>query len=121
MRTIASGVRPYISVEEMKREAFVCVCDNLKAKKVGPIKSHGMILCSDDRAKGNIELVRPPPGSKLGERINLEGNPLGEKFTQDFKADLKGKKLKKALSRTMKLTKSNSNCEATYNGVKMVT
>ena len=36
-------------------------------------------MCGD---KGDaIEVVRPPAGSKLGERIMLSGNPIGDAFS----------------------------------------
>ena len=28
-----------------------------------------------------LEILRPPAGSKLGERIMLEGNPIGDPFS----------------------------------------
>jgi len=30
-----------------------------------------------------IELVRPPAGSVVGDRIGLEGSPIGEAFSQE--------------------------------------
>lgn len=119
IRNIGSGVRPAISLQEMlKPDACVCVFVNLKAKKLGPIAaSHGMVMCANH--DGNIELVRPPPGSKLGERIGLEGNPIGDAFSQEMQPELKPKK--KVMESFLPFNKSNANCEATYNGVRLVT
>jgi|AACY02.9.fsa_nt_gi Putative tRNA binding domain. len=91
LRHIGSGVRPAIDLAEMLKDEYCCVFVNLKAKKLGPIAaSHGMVMCANH--EGKIELVRPPKGSKLGERIGLEGNPIGDIFSQDFQEELKPKK-----------------------------
>merc|ERR1712147_14834 len=75
LRTIASGVRNHIPVEEMLADKFCVVFANLKEKDVvnKTIKSHGMVMCAGsvgaDGAKEAIELIRPPAGSKIGERV----------------------------------------------------
>jgi len=118
IRNIGSGVRPAIALDEMLKDAFVCVFVNLKAKKLGPIAaSHGMVMCANH--EGAIEIVRPPPGSKLGERISLEGNPIGDIFSQDLQDELKPKK--KVMESFLPLNKSNDDCEATFHGIRMVT
>jgi tRNA-binding EMAP/Myf-like protein len=58
----------------MTKDAFITVFANLKEKKTGSIMSQGMVMCASPLSDDQFELVRPPPGSKLGERIKLEGN-----------------------------------------------
>ena len=79
LRTIGSGVRPMVSLAEMKKDAFIVVYANLKPRKLGPLMSEGMVMCAtfgEGEPPEKIELLRPPPGSKLGERITLEPNPF---------------------------------------------
>jgi tRNA-binding EMAP/Myf-like protein len=49
------------------------VITNLKPRKIGGIPSNGMVLCTSNSDKTNIEILRPPQGSKPGERVFLEG------------------------------------------------
>ena len=86
MRQIGSGVRQFISMEEMTKDAFCIVFANLKERPLAGNPSHGMVLCASNADKSAIELVRPPAGSKLGERIQLSGNPgnIDSFFSQEF-------------------------------------
>jgi len=81
--------------------------------------SQGMVMCAGSDDRKSLELMRPPPNSKLGERINLEGNPLGDIFSQQKKAYLKPKK--KVMEAFLTYLKTNSIREATFDGMKMVT
>ena len=69
-RQIASGLVPYYSAEQLEGSHVLVVC-NLKPAKLVGFKSHGMVLCavSDDGAA--VEIVEPPEGSVLGERVAL--------------------------------------------------
>ena len=107
-------------MEEMLRtDGYVCVFANLKPRKLGPIMSNGMVMCASNADHTAIELVRPPAGSKLGERIMLEGNPIGETFSQEPCSVLNPKK--KIAEKFLPLLKTNANSEATFNGIKLVT
>lgn len=121
LRTIGSGVRPVISLEEMKKEAFVMVFANLKARKLGPILSHGMVMCASNAAHDDFELLRPAADATLGERIMLEGNPIGDAFSQEAQPELKPKNMKKTLKKLLPLLKTNEAGEACYNGIRLVT
>ena len=103
----------------MKKDDFIVIFANLKPRKLGGHISEGMVMCAGSDDHNSLELMRPPPNSKLGERINLEGNPLGDIFTQDFKPILKPKK--KVMEAFLTYTKTNSDCEGTFDGIKMVT
>ena len=62
--------------------------------------------------------MRPPEGSKVGERVVLEGNPAGE-VPQGFQEILNPKK--KIAEKFLPLLKVNNDCEGTFNGLKLVT
>jgi tRNA-binding EMAP/Myf-like protein len=57
-------------------DGLVVVFANLKPRKLAGFMSNGMVLCASTDDKSTIELVRPPEGSKVGERIQLTGNPI---------------------------------------------
>ena len=81
LRTIGTGARGTLPLEEMKKDAFITVFANLKPRKLATFMSNGMVMCASP--PGALEIVRPPAGSQLGERIMLEGNPIGDSFTQE--------------------------------------
>ena len=75
-REIASGLRQHYTLEEMQDRLVLVVC-NLKAAKIGGFSSNGMVLAAKD--DGKVELINPPEGSKIGERVfieGLEGEPI---------------------------------------------
>lgn len=118
-RTIGSGVRNIIPVEEMLKDEFCVVFANLKPKKLGPIPaSHGMVMMASNEAHDKIEILRPPKGSKLGERIQIEGNVIPN-FSQEMQAVLNPKK--KVSNFLLELVKTNDKSEATFNGMRWVT
>jgi hypothetical protein len=64
--------------------------------------------------------MRPPEGSVVGERIQLEGNPiLGTPLASNYEAVLNPKK--KYAERFLPMLKTNAGKEGTYNGVRLVT
>ena len=74
-RTIGSGLNGKIPISEML-EGFVVVWANLKPRKIAGLESNGMVMCAGNDDKSVIELIRPPAGSKVGDRIQLSGNPI---------------------------------------------
>ena len=42
---------------------------NLKEKKLAERPSNGMVMCASDEKKTMFEMVKPPAGAKIGERI----------------------------------------------------
>lgn len=72
-RQIASGLRDFYSLEEMQGRRLVVVCNLKKASLMG-FSSSGMVLCAKS-ADGKVELVTPPEGATVGERVSLEGVP----------------------------------------------
>lgn len=72
-RTIISGLRDYISVEEFTGR-FVVVAANLEPRKMRGILSEGMVLCAATEGKGEVKLLDAPPAVKPGERITFPGH-----------------------------------------------
>jgi len=74
-RSIASGLVPFYSLEQMQGKKLIVVC-NLKPKNLVGFKSNGMVLCASKvNADGThtVEFVDPPADSKPGDRIVGEG------------------------------------------------
>lgn len=73
-RTVVSGLVNYIPIEQMRDRHIVGVC-NLKPASMRGVKSFAMVLCatSKEGKEGGIELVNPPEGSKIGEKVYFEG------------------------------------------------
>ena len=78
-----------------------------------------MVMCASNADHTAIEIVRPPAGSKIGERVNLSGNPIGDAFSQEWKKQLNPKK--KIMEGFLQYTKTNDAGEAVYNGIKWST
>ena len=93
---------------------------NLKPRKLADIMSEGMVMCASNADHTKLELVRPPEGSVVGERIQLEGNPiLGAQLKAEYEAVLNPKK--KFSDRFLPYLKTNDNNEGTYNGIRLIT
>lgn len=99
-------------------EGLCVVFANLKPRKLADIMSQGMVLCAGNADHTQVELMRPPEGSKVGERIILEGNPAGE-IPQSFQEILNPKK--KQAEKLLPLLKTNGQGEGMFNGIKLVT
>lgn len=122
LREIGSGLRQFVPIEEMTREGTLCVVfANLKPRKLAHIMSQGMVMCASNAEHTQIEVMRPPTGAKIGERVILEGNPIGDTFSQDRQDELKNKKKAECIPHFLGQLKTNDNCEATYNGIRLLT
>ncbi|GAW82663.1 methionine-tRNA ligase [Plasmodium gonderi] len=78
-RHICSGLRHKKNIEDLLNK-YVLVLANLKEKSLRGKKSHGMVLCGSFNDK--IELLKPPSGATIGERIiceNMNVNELPDK------------------------------------------
>lgn len=71
-RTIVSGLKNFIPLEEMKGRLVAVLC-NLKPASMRGVKSCGMVLAASNDDHTKVELVEPPTGSKPGERITFDG------------------------------------------------
>ncbi|CAG9473983.1 methionine-tRNA ligase, putative [Plasmodium vivax] len=78
-RDICSGLRLKKNSEDLLHK-YVLVLANLKEKSLRGRKSHGMVLCGSFGEQ--IELLAPPDGVNVGERIiceNMDVNKLPDK------------------------------------------
>eukprot|EP00534_Pseudo-nitzschia_fraudulenta_P009772 CAMPEP_0201168190 /NCGR_PEP_ID=MMETSP0851-20130426/74514_1 /ASSEMBLY_ACC=CAM_ASM_000631 /TAXON_ID=183588 /ORGANISM="Pseudo-nitzschia fraudulenta, Strain WWA7" /LENGTH=244 /DNA_ID=CAMNT_0047449601 /DNA_START=144 /DNA_END=878 /DNA_ORIENTATION=+ len=77
-RQIASGLRPYFSLDQMLGQRLL-VFANLKARNLVKFKSHGMVLCASHKDEASntdvVEFVEPPEGAKPGDVVTFEGLP----------------------------------------------
>jgi methionine--tRNA ligase beta chain len=94
-REIASGLRDHYSLEDMQDREVLVVC-NLKAAKIVGFVSNGMVLAA--KVDGKVELIAPPAGAKVGERVFVEGLS-GEPFTS---TQVKKKKTWEAVAKDLK-------------------
>eukprot|EP01071_Lankesteria_metandrocarpae_P006631 Lankesteria_metandrocarpae@DN4429_c1_g1_i1.p2 len=74
VRQIASGLREHLNMDQMQG-ARVCVLANLKSRNLRKFNSHGMVMCASSQDGSVCELIYPPEGAKIGERITLDGFP----------------------------------------------
>ncbi|XP_014483838.1 PREDICTED: tyrosine--tRNA ligase, cytoplasmic [Dinoponera quadriceps] len=76
-RTIVSGLVNYVPLNEMENR-MVVVLANLKPANLRGISSHGMVLCASiDEPTRQVEPLRPPQGSVVGDKIIIEGYENG--------------------------------------------
>lgn len=71
-RTVVSGLVKYIPLEEMQSRK-VCVLCNLKPATMRGIKSQAMVLAASNNDHTKVELVEPPEGASVGERVTFPG------------------------------------------------
>ncbi|CAB1106017.1 unnamed protein product [Ectocarpus sp. CCAP 1310/34] len=93
-RNIASGLVPHYSLEEMKGRKVIVMC-NLKPRNLKGFKSQGMVVCAVGAlsdGKELVELVVPPEGSAVGERLSFEGL-VGGPFEPVSAAQMEKKKV----------------------------
>lgn len=108
-RQIASGLRAHLKQEEMEGQ-LVIVLANLKPRKLVGFESQGMVLCATSK-DGKVELMQPPSGAKVGERVMAEGLEMLE---PDDKLNEKTGKAPWEVLRPGCLT--NDSKQGTYNG-----
>jgi len=71
-RQIASGLRLHYTLEQMQGRRVVVVC-NLKPRPLVGFNSNGMVLAATS-AEGKVELLDPPAGAAVGERVEVAGH-----------------------------------------------
>ena len=111
-RQIASGLRPYYTLEQMMGQRLLVV-SNLKPKNLVGFKSFGMVLCAsvDDK----VEFIEPPAGAEIGEVVTFEGLPAP--------IPMSGSQVekKKVFQKAMDGMKTDDSCTATWNGHAFMT
>lgn len=68
-RTVVSGLVKHVPIEEMQNRLCVFLC-NLKPAKMRGVLSEAMVMCASSSEK--IEILDPPPGSEIGDRITFD-------------------------------------------------
>lgn len=74
-RSVCAGLRPYVTVDELKDALVVTIC-NLKPRMLRGVKSEAMILAGSVREGGEKEAVRPlvpPVSAKEGDIVRVSG------------------------------------------------
>lgn len=112
-RQILSGLRAFYKKEEMKDRHVLVLC-NLKKRNLVGVPSHGMVLCATNADHTAVELVIPPEGVKIGERVTFEG------LTGEPEPENKVAK-KKILEKLAPDLKTDDNGVVVWKGIKSVT
>jgi len=113
---VVSGLQEHYTAEEFNGKDVV-VFTNLKAGKFKGVMSNGMVMCGK-AADGKTRVISPPKGSKIGERVRLEGVEFGEPLET---AKAKGRKKKKSEWQLCQNEMKMVNGIATFQGRKWVT
>ena len=71
-RTVVSGLVKYMEASALMDKFVVLLC-NLKPAKMRGIESAAMVLCANSADGSAVELLTPPAGSKIGDRVSFEG------------------------------------------------
>ncbi|KAL1542999.1 methionine--tRNA ligase [Salvia divinorum] len=117
-RTVVSGLVKYIPLEEMQNRK-VCVLCNLKPAAMRGIKSQAMVLAASNSDHTKVELVEPPQGAVIGERVTFPGieglpddvlNPK-KKVWETLQVDLHSDKDLVACYKDLPLTTSAGVCK----------
>ena len=90
-RQIASGLRPYMSAEDMDGRMVLVLC-NLKERKLAGFPSHGMVLCASNDDHTEVKLVSVPVEAKIGERVTVPGFDFEGEEGQPYAENKVGKK-----------------------------
>ncbi|ORY47410.1 tyrosine--tRNA ligase, cytoplasmic [Rhizoclosmatium globosum] len=72
-RTVVSGLRKYMTVEQMQNR-HVLILKNLKPAKMRGVESQAMVLCASNAEGTVVEFLEPPAGSVAGDRVFFEGH-----------------------------------------------
>lgn len=112
-RTVVSGLVPFMPAEALAGKRAVLVC-NLKAAKVRGIESQAMVLAASNADHTVAEILVPPEGAAVGERITFEGF-VGEAAAPNV---VNKKKLWEAIVGDLR---TDEGCVATWGGVPFMT
>jgi methionine--tRNA ligase beta chain len=112
-RPVASGLRQHYTLEQMTGKRLIVVC-NLKEAKMQGFVSTGMVLAAKSSDGARVELVAPPEGAAIGERVYLEG-VSGESWPS---SRVKNKKVWEAVAPDLR---TNDACCACWQGQPLLT
>lgn len=80
-RQVISGLVKFVPIEEMRDRWVVGVC-NLKPASMRGVKSYAMLLCASSKDHTTVEPCLPPPGSAVGDKVEVEGYEGGTPLEQ---------------------------------------
>jgi len=112
-REVASGLRAHYSLDDMRGRRVLVVC-NLKAAKMVGFESAGMVLAAKNADGSVVQLLEPPPGAQVGERVYLEG-VSGEAWSA---SRVTKKKMWNVVAETLV---TDAACVATWSGQALLT
>lgn len=112
-RKIASGLRGKYTLEQMQGRRVVVVC-NLKPRTMQGFESNGMVLAASN-AEGKVELLDPPAGAAIGERVAVAG------MTMAPPADANRMAKKKYFDTAAEGLVVNDALQASYKGAPLTT
>jgi len=118
-RTVVSGLKNFMKIEELENRLVVLLC-NLKPANMRGVKSEGMLLAaSRTNMDGNREVtpLDPPSGSQPGTRVFIEGFTHCELGDPDEQLNPK-KKIFETLKTDLQVSDENV---AEFNGSPMRT
>lgn len=113
VREIGSGLQAHIPLADMSGLVFVVA--NLKPRKLGGFNSNGMVLALHKPT--GFELLRPPTGSIVGERVGVDGHRPAS--SEAVLPSLNPKK--KILEKAMPYLMTNSEGIASFGTHRLVT
>jgi len=90
-RLIASGLRPYLSPEDLDGRLVLVLC-NLKTRKLAGFPSHGMVLCASNEDHTVVKLCSVPVDAAVGERVTVPGVDFDAEGSEPAKENRVGKK-----------------------------
>jgi methionyl-tRNA synthetase len=114
-RTVVSGLAKFIPIDQMEGK-LVVLCCNMKPSAFKGVLSEAMVICANGNDHSVVELVEPPQGSIVGERIACEGFNTAQ---DPFPPQLNPKKKEFETYKPDLLT--NADCVATYKGIPLST
>ncbi|KAJ3438217.1 aminoacyl tRNA synthase complex-interacting multifunctional protein [Anaeramoeba flamelloides] len=107
-RQVVSGIRKFYKHEELVGKLIVCIT-NLKKSKLRQVWSYAMILAASNSDHTQVEIIEPPQGSKVGERVLI-----GDLITTDPDKSLNPKR---KYWKTMQMgLKTDESAVATFDG-----
>lgn len=112
-REIASGLRDHYVLDGLQNKLVLIVC-NIKVTRMVGFSSHGMVLVAKSIDGSKVELIHPPDGSIVGERVFIDGLS-GKPFTP---AQVKKKKAFEIVAKDLKTGKRGV---ATWKGMAIKT
>jgi len=89
-KDVCAGLRKHFPAKSDLQDRLVVVVLNLKAAKLGGVKSEVMILAADTADPSApdgrvVKALEPPAGSEPGDLVTLEGVPLPDTFNATCK------------------------------------